>query len=100
MTEPSKGDYEPKFFSDGSKGKDLLCRKKEGQPVQDRAPTETFMEEKIVVIEKIAVKEENIQVQWRSPITILSEDEGYMLEEDESIVKTETRVGSYRKLSS
>ena len=58
------------------------------------------MEEKIVVTKEIAVKEENIQVQQRSAITILSEDEGYLLEEDEFMVKAETRVDSCRKFSS
>ena len=56
--------------------------------MQDRATTETFMKEKIVITEQTAVKEESIQVQQRSPITILSEDEGYLLEEYEFAVKT------------
>ena len=57
------------------------------------------MEDKIVVTEKIAVKEENIQVQQRSPITILSEDEGYLLEEDESIAKTQVNIGTCKEFS-
>ena len=53
------------------------------------------MKEETVVIEQIAVKEEGIQAQQRSPLTILSEDEGYLLEEDEPIVKTEAKVDIY-----
>ena len=36
----------------------------------------------------------------RIPITILSEDEGYLLEGDELTVKAETGVGTYREFSS
>ena len=53
------------------------------------------MKEETVVIEQIAVKEEGIQAQQRSPLTILSEDEGYLLEEDESIAKTEAKVDTH-----
>ena len=100
MTEPSKGDYEPQKFSADSKGKSLLFTKKEDQPLQDRAPAETFMEEKIVVTEKVAVEKENIKVQQRSPITILSEDEGYLLEGDELTVNDESMVGTHREFYS
>ena len=48
--------------------------------MQDRVTVETFSEKKTVATEKIVVKEENIQAQQRSPITILLEDEGYLLE--------------------
>ena len=65
--------------------------------VEDRAPAETFMEEKIVVIEKVVVKEEEAKVQQRSPITILSEDEGYLLEGDELTVHAESSVNTYRE---
>ena len=58
------------------------------------------MKEEIVITKEIVVKEENIQVQQRSPITILSEDEGYLLEEDEFTVKTDSRVNTYRECCS
>ena len=94
VTKPSKEDYEPQQLSADSKGKILLFIKKEDQPVQNRAPAENLMDEKIVDIEKVAVEEENTKVQQRSLITILSEDEGYLLEGDELTVKAETRVGT------
>ena len=65
--------------------------------MQNRAPTETLMNEKIVVTEKVPVKEEDAKVQQRSPITILSEDEGYLLEGDELTVHAESRVDTHRK---
>ena len=58
------------------------------------------MDEKTIVTEKVAVEEEDDKVQQRSPITILSEDEGYLLEGDELTVKAETGVGTYREFSS
>ena len=70
VTEPSKGDYEPQQLSADSKGKFLLFIKKEDQPVQNRTPAETLMDEKIVDTEKVAVEEENTKVQQRIPITI------------------------------
>ena len=77
--EPLKDDNEPQNFSADSKGKYSLFTQKEDQPVQDRAKTEAVMKEENVVIEQIAIKEEDIQVRKISPITILSEDEGYLL---------------------
>ena len=41
---------------------------------------------------EIAVPKENIQTQQRSPITILSDDEGYLLEEEQPIAKTGVKV--------
>ena len=98
--EPLKDDNEPQRFSAESKGKYSLCTQKEDQTVQDKEIAEAVMKEKIAIItEQIAIKEENIQVRQRIPITILSEDEGYMLEEDESIAKTEARVGTVKEFS-
>ena len=78
----------------------MLIIEKETQPVQIKAPAEALIDEKIVVTEKVAVKEEDAKVQQRSPITILSEDEGYLLEGDEVTVSAETRVGTHREFSS
>ena len=58
------------------------------------------MDKKIVFTEKVAGDEENTKVQQRSPITILSEDEGYLLEGDELTVSAETWVGTHRKFNS
>ena len=93
--DPLKDDNKPQNFSAESKGKYSLFTQKEEQPVQDRETTEAIMKEKTVVTKQIAIKEEDIQAQQRSPITILSEDEGYLLEEDESISKTEAKVDTH-----
>ena len=78
----------------------MLVIEKETQPVQIKAPTEALIDEKIVVTEKVAVKEEDAKVQPRSPITILSEDEGYFLEGDEVTISAKSRVGTHRKFYS
>ena len=67
--------------------------------MQDKATIEVVMKGKNDVIEEIAIKEESIQVRKRSPITILSEDEGYLLEEDEFISRNEARVGACKEFS-
>ena len=73
---------------------------KETQPVQNEAPAEALIDEKIVFTEKVLGDEENTKVQQRSPITILSEDEGYLLEGDESTVSAKTRDGTQREFYS
>ena len=67
-----KRNYEPHQSSADSKDKCSLFTKNEDQSVQERVTTEIFSEEKTVATKKIVVDEENIQVQQRSPITILS----------------------------
>ena len=64
------------------------------------APTEDFSKVKAVVTENVVVHEEEFQTQQRSPITILSEDEGYLLEEDQPITKTEVKAETCREFSS
>ena len=49
--------------------------------MQHMAPAEDFSKVKAAVTENVAVQEEEIQPKKRSPITILSDDEGYLLEE-------------------
>ena len=100
VAEPSKGDYESQQPSFDSENKFLLSIHKESQPVQNKAPAEALIDEKIVFTENILGDEENTKVQQRSPITILSEDEGYLLEGDELTVSAETRVGTHRKFYS
>ena len=66
--------------------------------MQIKAPAEALIDKKpILVIEKVAVEEEDATVQQRSPITILSEDEGYLLEGDELTVHAESRVDTHRE---
>ena len=97
--EPLKGGNEPQRFSADIKGKYSLFIEKKEQPMQHMTPAEVFSENKTAVIEKVVVQEEDIQTQQRIPITILSEDEGYLLEEDESISKIEDRIGTCKEFS-
>ena len=62
--------------------------------MQHMAPVEVFSKVKTVVTEKVAVQEEEIQAKQRSPITILSDDEGYLLEEDQSMDKNKVKIDS------
>ena len=75
----------------------MLIIEKETQPMQIKAPTGALIDEKIIVTEKVAVKEEVAKVQQRIPITILSEDEGYLLEGDELTVHVDFRVDTHRE---
>ena len=67
--------------------------------MQHLAPAEVFNEVKAAVIKNVTIQEEEIQTQQRCPITVLSEDEGYLLEEDEFIAKAEARVDSCKEFS-
>ena len=99
VTEPSKRDMESQHPSIDGKGKGLLIIEKETQPVQIKVPAEALIDEKMVVTEKVAVEEEDAKVQQRIPITILSEDEGYLLEGDDT-VNADSRVGTHREFYS
>ena len=46
------------------------------------------------------MEEEDAKIQQRSPITVLSEDEGYLLEGNELTIKYEAGDGTYRECSS
>ena len=81
------------------KGKYSLFTEKKEQPMQHLTPAKVSSENKVAVTEEITVQEEEIQTQQRSPITILSDDEGYLLEEDQSIVKTEVKAETCREYS-
>ena len=100
VAEPTKEDCESKQHPDDSENKDLQFIHKETQPVQNDAPAEIFVDEKIVLTEKVSGDEENTKVQKQSPITILSEDETYLLEEDKLTVIDKTRVGTKKEFDS
>ena len=100
VAEPSNRDYESQQPSFDSKSKGLLFIKKETQPVQNKAPAETLMDQKILFKEKVAVEEEDTKVQQRIPMTILFEDEGYLLEGDEVTINAKSRVVTHRKFYS
>ena len=67
--------------------------------MQHMAPADVFSEVKATVTKRVDVQKEDIQAQQRSPITILSEDEGYLLEEEESIAKAKVRDYICREFS-
>ena len=75
VAEPAKEYCKPKKHLDDSENKDLQFINKETHPVQNDAPAETLVDEKIVLTEKVLGDEENTKVQKQSPITVLSEDE-------------------------
>jgi len=52
-------------------------------------PAAVSKEPRAAVIEKVDMPEDDFQTQQRSPLTILSDDEGYLLEEDQPIDKAE-----------
>ena len=85
-------DRKSRLFSANLKGKYSLFEDKKEQPEQYLAPAEDSHEEKTVDRKEIVVPKEDIQTQQRSPITILSEDEGYLLEDEELISKAELKV--------
>ena len=92
ISEQVEEDRKPKLFSANLKGKYSLFEDKEEKPEQYLAPTEDSHEEKTVDRKDIDVPKEDIQTQQRSPITILSDDEGYLLEDEQLISKTELKV--------
>ena len=95
ISEQVEEDRKPKLFSASLKGKYSLFEDKKEQPEQYLAPAENSHEEKTVDRKEIVVPKENIRTQQRSPITILSDDEGYLLEE-EQVEKTTVEAETYR----
>ena len=80
-SEHVEDDSEPKVFSASAKGQySLFVDKKQPEPYL--APAEDSHEVKTADIKEVIVPKEKIQTQQRSPITILSNDEGYLLEEE------------------
>ena len=92
ISEQVEEDRKPKLFSANLKGKYSLFEDKEEKPEQYLAPAEDSHEEKTVDRKEIVVPKEDIQTQQRSPITFLSDDEGYLLEDEQLISKAELKV--------
>ena len=63
VAEPSKEDCEAKHHLDDSENQNLQFIHRETQPVQNEAPAEKFIDEEIILTEKISVLEENTKVQ-------------------------------------
>ena len=99
VPDPLKDDKGPQMSSAEIKGKYSLFTEKKEQPMQHLTLAKVSSEDKVAVPEKITVQEEEIQTQQMSPITILSEDEDYWLEEDQPIAKTEAKAETCREFS-
>ena len=63
VAEPAKEDCESKQHLNDIESKDLQSVNKETHPIQDDAPAETFVDEKIVLAEKVSSDEEDTKVQ-------------------------------------
>ena len=100
VAEPAKEDCESKQHLNDIESKDLQSVNKKNQPVQDDAPAETFVDEKIVLVEKVSGDEEDTKVQKQIPITVLLEDETCLFEEDKLHVIDETKVGTKKEFYS
>ena len=90
-------DSKPKLFLASLKGKYSLFVDEKEQPEQSLAPVEDSHEVKTANTKKVAVHEEELQVKQKSPITILSDDEGYLLEE-KHLEKTTVETETYREI--
>ena len=80
--------------------KDLQSDNKETKPIENDVPAETNVDEKIVPVEKISGEKEDIEVQRQSPITVLSEDEKCLFEDDKVPVIDATRVCTKKEFHS
>ena len=88
-------DSKPKVFSVCTAGKYSLFSEEELQHRQQLRPAAVSKEPRAVVIEKVDMPEDDFQTQQRSPLTILSDDEGYLLEEDQPIDEAEGKHETY-----
>ena len=70
----------------------MLSDIKETEPVKNDVPAETVSAEKAVPLENISDEKEDIEVQIQSPITIMSEDEKCLFEDDKVLITDATRV--------
>ena len=75
--EQVKFDSKFKMSSVSTTGRYSLFSKEELQPSLQLTPAADSKETKTVVEEKDAIPEDEVQTKQRSPLTILSEDEGY-----------------------
>jgi len=80
--------------------KDLQYDNKETKPVENDVPRETIVAEKIVPVEKTSDEKKDIENQRQSPITVLSEDEKCLFEDDKVPVIEATRVCTKKEFHS
>ena len=78
-----------KVVSEYPKAKYSLFAGEDVQPCLKSPPVAHSEQARTVDIEGAATHEEELQTKSRSPLTILSEDEGYLLEDEQQIFETE-----------
>ena len=100
VSEPIKEDCESKQHLNDIESKDLQSDNKETEPVQNDVPTHIIVDEKIVHVDKILGEKEDIEIQRQSPITVLSEDEKCLFEDDKVPIIDATRVYTKKKFHS
>ena len=81
-----KDDSQLKVVSDYPKAKYSLFAGEDVQPCLKSPPVAHSEQARTVDIERDATLEEELQTKQWSPLTILSEDEGYLLEDEQQIV--------------
>ena len=79
IAEQMEEEIKSKVFSASSKGKYSLFGDQK-QLLQPIVPAEDSEETKTVVEEKAAIPKDEVQTKPRIPLTMLSDDEGYLLE--------------------
>ena len=87
VAEQVKVDSQFKMSSVGSKSRYSLFAGEKVQPSLQLTPVADSEEPKNIVEKKAAIPEDEVQTKPRSPLTILSEDEGYLLEDEQQIAK-------------
>ena len=92
VAEQVNTDSQLKVASDSIKNKYSLFAGDEVQPCLKLPPAAHFEEAKTIDEEKDVVLKDEVQIKQRSPLTILSEDEGYLLEDEQPVDEVGLRV--------
>ena len=100
VSDHANEDFESRQHLNDIESKDLQSDNKETEPLENDVPAETIVDEKIVPAEKISGEKEDIEVQRQSPITVLSEDEKCLFEDDQVPVIGATRVCTKKEFHS
>ena len=97
VSEHAKEDSQFKVVSEYPKAKYSLFADEDVQPglTVHMEKAATLEQARTVDEEGTATHEEELQMKPRSPLTILSEDEGYLLEDEQQTVLTEPSTGTY-----
>jgi len=100
VSEHAQGDSQFSGDSKHSKAKYTLFADKEVQPdlTIDMEKTVTLEQTGTVEMEKASIFKEELQDKPRSPLTIISEDEGYLLEDEQQDIITESSTEALENL--